>query len=146
MAFSLVKDTQETEYVKVRIASQAYTIGDAVYLDRTADAIDMLPVSVGNGTPNSIFGVAMETVASAATELLVAVIQPWQVWKVDSTNASVVNDKYQRMIIGASAGVVNNSHTDVAGSTAIFQQTGVVGALTDAKIVGNFLKINGISV
>ena len=146
MAFSLIKDTQETEYVKVRIASQAYTIGDAVYLDRTADAIDMLPVSVGNGTPNSIFGVAMETVASAATELLVAVIQPWQVWKVDSTNASVVNDKYQRMIIGASAGVVNNSHTDVAGSTAIFQQTGVVGALTDAKIVGNFLKINGISV
>ena len=146
MAFSLVKDTQETEYVKVRIASQAYTIGDAVYLDRTADAIDVLPVSVGNGTPNSIFGVAMETVTSAATEMLVAVIQPWQVWKVDATNASVVNDKFQRMIIGAGAGIVNNSHTDVAGSTAIFQQTGVVGALTDAKIVGNFLKISGISV
>jgi len=146
MAFSLIKDTQETEYVKVRIASQAYTIGDAVYLDRTADAIDVLPVSVGNGTPNSIFGVAMETVTSSATELLVAVIQPWQVWKVDATNASVVNDKYQRMIIGAGAGIVNNSHTDVAGSTAIFQQTGVVGALSDAKLVGNFLKIDGISV
>ena len=94
MAFSLKKDAQETEYVKVRIASQAYTIGDAVYLDRTADAVDVLPCSVGNGTPNSIFGIAMETVTSAATELLVAVIQPWQEWMVDATNASVVNDKF----------------------------------------------------
>lgn len=146
MAFSLVKDTQETEYVKVRIASQAYTLGDAVYLDRTSDAIDVLPVSVGNGTPNSIFGVAMETVPATATELLVAVIQPWQEWKADATNASVVNDKFTRMIIGAGAGVVNNTGTDVAGSTAIFQQTGVVGALADKKLVGNFLKISGISV
>ena len=146
MAFKLVKDTQETEFVKVRIASQAYTIGDAVYLDRTADAIDVLPVSVGAGTPNSIFAVAMETVTSSATELLVAVIQPWQVWQALTTNNSVVNDKYQRMIIGATSGTVNNSHTDVAGSTAIFQQTGVVGALADKQIVGNFLKINGISV
>jgi len=146
MALKLIKDTQETEYLKVRIASQAYTIGDLVYLDRTADAIDVLPASVGNGTPNSIYGVAMETVTSAATEMLVAVIQSWQVWQALATNASVVNDKYQRMIIGATAGTINNSHTDVAGSTAIFQQTGVVGALSDKQIVGNFLKINGISV
>jgi len=147
MAFKLVKDTQETEFVKVRTSgAQAYTIGDAVYLDRTADAIDVLPVSIGNGTPNSIYAVAMETIAATATSMLVAVIQPWQVWQVATTNASVVNDKYQRMIIGAGAGIVNNSHTDVAGSTAIFQQTGVVGALTDNQIVGNFLKINGISV
>ena len=146
MAFKLVKDTQETEFVKVRIASQAYTIGDLVYLDRTSDATDVLPVSVGNGTPNSIFGVAMETVTSATTSLLVAVVQPWQVWQVATTNSSVVNDKYTRMIIGATAGTVNNTGTDVAGSTAIFQQTGVVGALTDKQIVGNILKITGVSV
>ena len=146
MAFKLVKDTQETEFVSVRIASQAYTIGDAVYLDRTSDGIDVLPVSVGNGTPNSIYGVAMETVTSAATSMLVAIIQPWQVWQVATTNNSVVNDKFTRMIIGANPGTVNNTGTDVSGSTAIFQQTGVVGALTDKKIVGNFLKISGVSV
>ena len=146
MAFKLIKDIQDTEMKVVRIASQAYTIGDAVYLDRTADAIDVLPVSVGNGTPNSIYGVAMETVPATATELLVAVITPEQEWEVDATNASVVNDKFQRMIIGAGAGVVNNTGTDVAGSTAIFQQTGVVGALSNKKLVGNFLKMSGISV
>jgi poly-gamma-glutamate capsule biosynthesis protein CapA/YwtB (metallophosphatase superfamily) len=146
MAFSLIKDVQETEYVKVRIASQAYTLGDLVYLDRTADAVDVLPVSIGNGTPNSIFGVAMQTVPATATEMLVAVIQPWQEWKADATNASVVNDKFQRMIIGAGAGIINNSHTDVAGSTAIFQQTGVIGALTSNHLVGNFLRISGISI
>ena len=146
MAFKLVKDTQETEFIKVRIASQAYTIGDVVYLDRTADAIDVLPVSVGNGTTNSVYGVAMETVTSAATTLLVAVIQPWQVWQALTTNNSVVNDKYQRMIIGATAGTINNSHTDVSDSTGIFQQTGVVGALTDKQIVGNFCVVRGVSV
>jgi hypothetical protein len=147
MAFKLVKDTQETEFIKVRTSgAQAYTIDDAVYLDRTADGTDVLPVSVGNGTPNSIFGVAMETIAATATSMLVAVIQPWQVWQVATTNNSVVNDKYQRMIIGATAGTINNSHTDVSDSTAIFQQTGVVGALSDKQIVGNFLKISGISV
>lgn len=146
MAFSLVKDTQETEFVTVRIASQAYTIGDLVYLDRTSDATDVLPVSVGNGTPNSIYGVAMETVTSAATSMLVAVVQPWQVWKVNATNTSVVNHRYQRMIIGASAGIVNNTGTDVSGSTAIFQQTGVTGALADKMLLGNLLKISGVSV
>ncbi len=146
MAFSLVKDTQETEFVTVRIASQAYTIGDLVYSDRTSDSIDVLPVSVGNGTPNSVFGVAMQTVTSSATTLLVAIAQPWQVWKVNSTNNSSANHNYQRMIIGASAAIVNNTGTDVSGSTAIFQQTGVTGLTADKLIVGNILKIYGVSV
>lgn len=146
MAFKLIKDTQETECISVRIASQAYTIGDLVYMDRTSDGVDVLPVSVGNGTPNSIFGVAAETVTSSATSMLVYVAQPWQVWQVAATNTSVVNHKYQRMIIGANAGTVNNTGTDVSGSTAIFQQTGVVGALADKQLVGNLLKITGVSV
>ena len=146
MAFKLVKDTQETEIITVRVVSQAYTIGDLVYLDRVSDATDVLPVSVGNGTPNSVYGVAAQTVTSAATTLDVYVVQPWQVWQVTAANTSVVNDKFQRMIIGAGAGIVNNSHTDVSDSTAIFQQTGVVGALTAKQLVGNILKISGVSV
>lgn len=146
MAFKLVKDTQETEIITVRILSQAYTIGDLVYLDRTADGVDVLPVSVANGTPNSVYGVAAQTVTSAATSLDVYVVQPWQVWQVAATNNCVVNDKFQRMIIGANPGTVNNSHTDVSDSTAIFQQTGVVGALTAKQMVGNILKISGVSV
>lgn len=146
MAFNLIKDTQETECVLVRIASQAYTKGDLVYLDRTSDATDVLPVSVGNGTPNSIYGVAGQTVTSAATELLVYVVQPWQVWRVSAKNTSVVNHKYQRMIIGTTAGEVDNTGTDVSGSTGIFQQTGVVGALADKILDGNLLRISGVSV
>ena len=146
MAFKLIKDTQETEIVTVRIASQAYTIGDLVYLDRVSDGTDVLPVSVGNGTQNSVYGVAAQTVTSAATTLDVYVVQPWQVWQVASTNNAVVNDKFTRMIIGANPGTVNNTGTDVSGSTAIFQQTGVVGALTAKQLVGNILKITGVSV
>ncbi len=146
MAFSLFKDTQETEYITVRIASQAYTIGDLVYLDRTSDSTDVLPVSVGNGTPNSVFGVAMQTVTSAATTLLVAIAQPWQVWRASSTNNSSANHNYQRMIIGADAGTVNNTGSDVSGSTAIFQQVGITGVASAKLVLGNILKIYGVSV
>ena len=136
----------ETVYVTVRIASQAYTLGDAVYLKRNADDIDVLPVSVGNGTPNSIYGVAMQTVTSSATTLLICLITPFQTYQATTTNNSNISHNYLRAIIGASAQIVNNTGTDVTGSTGIFMQTGPVGAAADKRIVGKFLQVAGVSV
>lgn len=144
--FSLIKAPLDVVEQIVRIASQAYTLGDLVYLKRNADNIDVLPVSVGNGTPNSIYGVAMQTVTSSATELLIALIDPYQVWQATTTNNSNVAHNYLRAIIGASAQIVNNTGTDVTGSTAIFMQTGTVGAVADKRIVGKFLPVPGVSV
>ncbi len=144
--FSLIKNIVEVQYQTVRISSQAYTLGDAVYLKRNADNVDVLPVSVGNGTPNSIYGVAMQTVTSAATTLLIALIDPLQIWQATTTNNSNAAHNYLRCIIGASAQIVNNTGSDVTGSTGIFQQIGVVGAVGDKRIVGNFLPVAGVSI
>lgn len=138
----MVADAYNTsEYRNVRIASQAYTIGDGVYLDWVADAIDVLPFTAsGSATKTTnIYGVAMQTVASTATTLLVCLINSSQRWQADTTNNTVVNDNYQRMIVGASASLINNTHTDDTSVNAIFQQIGVVGALTAKRIVGRFL-------
>lgn len=133
----------DTEYQKVRIASQAYTIGDALMLDTTSDAIDVVPAT-SSTTTYGIYGVAMETVANTATALLICIIDPTQIWEVDVTNNSNVNHNYQHMVLTDKA-TVNNTGTDSSAATAVFLQTGTIGATTDKKIVGKFLKVANVT-
>jgi hypothetical protein len=139
VGFKLVTDQfSASQYRNVRVASQAYTIGDLVMIDFVADAVDVVPATSSCKTTN-VYGVAMETVLSTATSLLIALVNPYQTWSADTTNNTVVNDAYERMVIGANAHTVNNTHTDDTSVNAVFQQIGVVGALTDKRIVGRFL-------
>src|SRR3990167_10965857 len=125
----LVKDPEATVFEKVRVASQAYTIGDIVMLDRTADAIDVVPATSATTTTN-LYGVAVKTVTSSATELLITVITSDQEWLLQSSADAVVNDKMQRMIL-TDANTVNNTHTDNTTKEAVFMQTGYNGALSN---------------
>ncbi len=135
--FKLLSSSDTTDaFVNVRIASQAYTIGDLVMVDYTADAIDVVPATAASKTTN-IYAVAMETVTSAATSLLVCLIKPTQKWTADVTNTPSTNDNFERMIL-TDKSTVNNTHTDDTTVSAVFQQTGVVDA-TNKRIVGRFL-------
>lgn len=142
--FSLVKDTQETEYEVLRISgSQAYTIGDAVMLDRTSDGTDVVPATASTTTTN-LYGVAMQTVAATATECLFAIIQPWQKWIAPATNTSVLNNNYQRMLL-TNKSEVNNTGTDNTTKEAVFMQTGYTGATSAKLLVGKFLKVANVT-
>lgn len=143
MAFKLVKENPETEYVKLRISSQAYTIGDALMLDRTSDAIDVVPATATT-TTYEIYAVAMETVAATATSVLACVITPEQVWEASVTNNSNTNHNMQRMVL-TSASEVNNTGTDNSTSAGLFMQTGTVGATSAKKVVGKFLKVANVT-
>lgn len=139
MAFKLLKESAQDEFEVVRIASQAYTIGDLVMADRTADAVDVVPATSASKTTN-IYAVAMETVTSAATSMLVCKVRPDQKWVADATNTPSTNDGMQRMVLTDKA-TVNNTHTDDTSVNAVFQQAaggGVVDA-TGKKIAGTFL-------
>lgn len=139
IGFKLLKESAQDEFRNVRIASQAYTIGDLVMADYTADAVDVVPATAASKTTN-IYGVAMETVASTATTMLICVISPGQYWTADTTNTPATNDTMQRMILTDKA-TVNNTHTDDTTVSAVFQQTGVVDT-TGKRIVGRFLTSN----
>lgn len=141
--FSLVKEPQETEYEKLRIASQAYTIGDAVMLDRTSNAVDVVPATAST-TTFGIYGVAMETVAATATELLVCIVDVRQKWLADVTNNSNSNHRYLRAIL-TNKSVVNNTGADDTSKEAIFMQTQESGAASAKKIVGKFLKVANVT-
>jgi hypothetical protein len=132
--FKLVKDPDTTVYENMRVASQAYAVGDSVMLDRTADAIEVVPATAATVTTN-IYGVAMEAVTSSATSLLIARVTNRQLWSADTTGTATAADNEQRMLL-TDKGTVNNSHTDSGSPSAVFQQTGYISA---NRIVGRFL-------
>lgn len=144
MAFNLIADPDVTEYKRVRPSTAAYTKGDAVMLDRTADAYDFVPATAST-TTNNIYGVAMETVVASSASLLICVITERQTWKVDTTSNTSSTHREVRHILTDKATVANTA-TDVTTSSAIFLQTGEIGAASNKVIVGKFLKTPGVSV
>jgi hypothetical protein len=141
--FKLVKENTDPIYKKLRIASQAYTIGDLGMLDRTSDSVDVVPAT-SSTTTTGVYAVAMETVTSSATEALFCLVNPEQVWEVDSTNNSSESHNYQRMLL-TDKDSVNNTGTDNTTKEAVFMQTGTVGAVSAKKIVGNILKVANVT-
>lgn len=139
IGFKLIQESAQDEYKVLRIASQAYTIGDLAMVDLTADAVDVVPAT-SSATTTKVFAVAMETVTSSATQALFCLINPAQRWVADVTNAPVTNDNYERMVL-TDKSTVNNTHTDDTSVNAVFQQQGVVDA-TGKRIVGRFLISN----
>lgn len=141
--FYLSKDPNTTVYKKLRVASQAYAIGDAVMLDRTSDSVDVVPATSSTTTTN-LYAVAVEAVASTATELLCAIITPEQEWGTESANNSNVSHNYQRMLL-TDANTVNNTGTDNTTDEAVFMQTGTIGTAASKRIVGKFLKVANVT-
>jgi hypothetical protein len=140
VGFKLIADPQTTEYRVVRIASQAYQIGQAVMWDRTADAIDVVPMTSSTSL-QLVAGVAMEGVTNTATTLLIALVNPEQRWVADSTNTAATNDNNTNMVLTDSL-TVNNTHTNSTAKEAVFMQTGV---LSTNRIVGRFNVAYGVT-
>lgn len=92
-----------------------------------------------SSTTKTICGVANGSIAAAEALTQCSVIELFQndVWLVDSTNNSDATHNGQDMILGANAGIVNNTGTTSA--VGIVKQVGVYGAAGDKKILVRFL-------
>ena len=90
-------------------------------------------------TVKTIIGVANGSVSAADALAQCSVIEPFEkdVWIVDSTNNSDASHNGQDMILGANAGVVNNTGTTSA--VGVVKQVGVYGATGDKKILVSFI-------
>jgi len=122
--FRLVKNENELVLEDVTVASQAYTIGDAVMRSTTAGT--MIPAT-SSTTMDTLYGIAFETVASSATTLKVAVIESSQVWECEVANTVNSSHNYQKMVL-TDKDTVNNTGTDSVADAAIVMQVGVSGA------------------
>lgn len=115
----------------------ANTVTTANYLMELAVG---LAVNASSGTgPATLCGVCNQTIAAAEALTQVPVIELFEndVWLVDSTNNSVATDNGQRMVLGANAYTVNNTHTTSA--VGIVEQVDVFGATGDKKILVKFV-------
>jgi len=135
IGFRLIADPDNTEYRVFTIASQAFTIGDSVDISRTAATV--VP-STSTSKDYEVRGVAMETVTSAATQLLVALVTPRQRWSVDATNNSNATHNGQRQVL-TDKSTVNNTGTDSTSASAVVEQIGFTGVVGDKRLVVRFL-------
>lgn len=88
----------------------------------------------------NVIGVCNQTIAAADALTQVPVIETFEkdVWVADSTNNSNAAHNGQLMVLGANAGLVNNTGTtDTAG---IVQQVGVYGVAANKKILVTFIQ------
>lgn len=138
IGFRLIADPETTVYRNFVISSQAYTIGDSVDVSRSA--ADVIP-STSSSTTILQRGVAMQTVTSAATVLLVCLTTPRQTWTADATNTTNTAHNYQRQVLTDKA-TVNNTGTDSTAATAVFEQ---LGTASTTRLVGRFLVVANVT-
>lgn len=100
----------------------------------------LLVAASSSSTVATLAGVANQsiTAAEALTQCPVLKLDENDVWLVDSTNNSDATHNGQDMIVGANAGVINNTGTTSA--VGVVKQVGVFGAAADKKILVSFLK------
>jgi len=96
-------------------------------------------LATSSSTRATIIGVANGSISAADALTQCSAIEPFEkdVWIADSTNNSNAAHNGQDMILGANAGIVNNTGTTSA--VGVVKQVGVYGAAADKKILVRFI-------
>lgn len=99
-----------------------------------------LAAASSSSTRDTLVGVANQTITAteALTQCPVLSLAEGDTWLVSSTNNSNVADNGQAMIVGANAGVINNTGTTSAVGVVV--QVGTFGAAADKKILVRFIR------
>lgn len=137
MAFiqSIIKNTRQI-VMENKAANVATTAGLAYDL-----VGGLLVAASSSSTKDTLAGIANQTISASvdtATQCPVLKLDENDVWLVDSTNNSDATHNGQDMVLGATAGIVNNTGTTSA--VGVVKQVGVFGAAADKKILVSFLK------
>jgi hypothetical protein len=102
----------------------------------------LLVAATSSSTRATLAGVANQSISVADALTQCPIFDPFtqDVWIADSTNNSNAAHNGQDMILGANAGIVNNTGTTSA--VGVVRQVGVYGATGDKKILVTFLATN----
>ena len=134
MAFELVLGTTDSSPGNIRLAKTAVTAmaaGDVLAWNVSSNALER---ATSSSTTLTVYGVCVETRVAADTNVLVCPFGPMQVWRCDVTNTSATTQIGERAALTDQA-TLNNSDSDVTGTTGVFRQLGFVGATTDKKML-----------
>ena len=98
----------------------------------------MVILATSSSSAEDLAGVAVETIGTSATSVLVQRISEDDEYVVSTTNNSATTMNYERMVL-TDENEVNNTGTDSTSDAAVFVQLYPVGAAADKKIRGRFV-------
>lgn len=131
---SVIKNTRE---ITMQNKADTTVITSGYLYDLTSGE---LAAASSSSTRDTLVGVANQTITAteALTQCPVLSLAEGDTWLVSSTNNSNVADNGQAMIVGANAGVINNTGTTSAVGVVV--QVGTFGAAADKKILVRFIR------
>lgn len=122
------------------------TAGTAVAAgDILAISGNVLERATSSSTIHTIFGVAAETITTAASLIKVIPFVQGQLWEMDcNSNTHASNQRFESYALTDHAKVANDS-TDVTGATGVFFLVAPIGAVGDKKAIGEFTRLQSTS-
>jgi len=132
MSFTLITPKNTRDVRSVGRSSLATTTGSLYFNALSGGALQL---AVAATTANQVLYVSNETLASGSTPVSMTVVSREDEFLVDVVNNSDAAHNGQRMILAATGAALNNTGTDVTGTTGVFVQLAIVGATTARKIL-----------
>lgn len=140
MAAKLVGGFPENFTVEATVtAGTAIATGDILAING-----NVLERATSSSTIHTIFGVAAETISTAATLIKVIPFCQGQLWEVDTVNNTDSTELYESMVL-TDHDTINNTDSDVTGPTGVFFCLGLKGATGDKKLIGEFTRLQSTS-
>lgn len=145
--FKLVTESPNMQkLVYTADASTAFTTGSALYRDTSSGELKTATSSTGEVT--NIEAVCSETITSAATNPVLEahpiISGPQQLWIADCTSSTAANQLNKAHALTDGLTVANTS-THIATTLGVFVALGIVGAATDKKLLGYFVKVGQVT-
>jgi len=137
MAFKRVKGSDKGFSEPRTVSSLTAVINELLDYDR---ANEVLIAATSSSTIESLAGVSVKAIASGDTTAQVQEIVDGDEYVVDTTNNSDSAHNYHRMVLTDST-TVNNTGTDSTADTAVFMQVAPIGAASEKKIIGRFVRV-----
>lgn len=125
-------------------ASTTFTLGNLVYRDTSTGELKEATNSAG--TVLNIEGITnkTETTGSGVQRIKITPIVPGALVIVDTTNDTAA-DQLNKAHGMTNAGEVNNTNTQLSTTLGVFMAVNTVGAASNRKLLGYFIKIGQVT-
>lgn len=112
-------------------------VGDCLAADRTNNDVQLATAASTVLTIECI-GQEAVTASSAGINAIPIIGNASQMWLAETANNTNNNQLLERCVL-TDENTVNNTGTDVAGTTGVWQNMQIFGAVTDNRMIGHFI-------
>lgn len=140
MAFKLVGGFPDNFTLEGTVtAGTAIAAGDVLVINS-----NVLAQGAASATIHTIVGVAAETITTADTKIKYIPITQGQIWEAPTLNDTASTQLYESCILDGCT-TVNNTSTDVTGPTGVALIVGILGAVSDKRVLVELTRLQSTS-